>query len=419
MVFDFIKADFTITRRKLASVVLLVSTSFASLFLLFNWFPDIFKVYISNESVVYTGYFLFLGAAAISAIIGSIVSERVNRRKLLVTWIFFGLLANISIILADIPTVLTQEIGAVTFYLISAVLGISVGFGFPSCLACLADCTTVEERGRVTGITLFVTLVLGMLLMLGPNLFNLGIEIFILYCVVKGLGLFAFASGDCKRKKSEKSRSWTSVFTSKDFTLYLFPWLMFSLAGSLNTLIFDFTHPLPEYQSIDVIAMILHYLAWAICSIIPGIMADRIGRKQPLMLGLILLGVSYAIFGIYTHPATFILYQVISGVAWGFIFTVYTTLLGDLASYGSKEKFYAMGVIMPITLMSLSPLIGLLNVTASITILSPIYSCILFLSMYPVWRASETLPGKRIRERAMKNHIEKIGKLIEESEKQD
>ena len=280
MVFDFIKADFTITRRRLASVVLLVSTSFASLFLLFNWFPDIFKVYISNESVVYTGYFLFLGAAAISEIIGSIVSERVNRRKLLVTWIFFGLLANISIILADIPTVLTQEIGVVTFYLISAVLGISVGFGFPSCLACLADCTTVEERGRVTGITLFLTLVIGMLLMLGPNALNLGIEMFILFGVVKGLGLFAFASSDCKRKKSEKSRSWKSVFNSKDFTLYLFPWLLFSLAGSLNNLIFVGLGP--EYEIIDVIAMLLHYLAWAVCSIIPGAASVSLCFSHPL-----------------------------------------------------------------------------------------------------------------------------------------
>jgi MFS family permease len=378
----------------------------------FNFFLQIFPNYIPNLGTVYNGYFLFLGVAVFSAIIGSILSERINRRKFLVSWRVIGLLSNISLIF-------TQELGIVYFYVISAVLGISIGLGFPSCLAFLADSTTVGERARVTGIAFFVILVIAMLSYVIAEASNFGIGLLILLSALKGTSLFAFVSDDCERKKSEKIRSWKNIFTSKDFVLYLFPWLMFSFAGSLNQLIFAVTNQAAEYAAIDTIAQVLYYLTWAVFGIISGIIADRIGRKQPIMIGLISLGVSYAIFGIFTNPTTFILFRALSGVAWGFIFTVYVTVLGDLASYGSKEKFYAMGTIMPIILtLSFSTLIGLYNITATIAILSPIYSLILFLSVFPVLRATETLPRKKIRARAMKDHIEKVGKIIKDSKKQ-
>jgi hypothetical protein len=77
--------DVQISSRKFASVIILVSASFAWLFMFFNRFPDIFVVYIPNLGTVYNGYFLFLKVAAFSAIVGSVLSERINRRKFLVS----------------------------------------------------------------------------------------------------------------------------------------------------------------------------------------------------------------------------------------------------------------------------------------------------------------------------------------------
>jgi len=37
------------------------------------------------------------------------------------------------------------------------------------------------------------------------------------------------------------------------------------------------------------------------------------------------------------------------------------------------------------------------------------------LTFFPVMRAKETLSGRRMREKRMKQHIAKIGKLVEES----
>lgn len=409
----FLTKGVQISGRKFASALILVSFSFAWLFMFFNRFPEIFELYIPDLGTLYNGYFLFLGVAALSAIVGSVISERTNRKRFLVSWIVVGLISNISVIF-------TQELGLLYFYLISAILGISIGLGFPSCLAFLADCTTVGERARVTGIAIFATLVIAMLSFIVAMAFEYGIELLFLLSALKGTSLLAFVSGDCERRKSERIRPWKNIFVSEDFVLYLFPWLMFSLAGSINNLMFAVLFEQFEYINIETIADVLHYLTWAVVGFISGIMADRIGRKQPLIVGLTSLGVSYAIFGIFTSPTTFILYQVLSGVAWGFLFTVYITLLGDLASYGSKEKFYAMGAIMPIILtLSFNTLIGLFNITAPISVLSPVFSIVLFLSVFPVLRATETLPRKKIRERQMKDHIEKVGKIVEDHKKHE
>ena len=75
---------------------------------------------------------------------------------------------------------------------------------------------------------------------------------------------------------------------------------------------------------------------------------------------------------------------------------------------------------MPIILiLSFSTLLGMYNIPAPIAILSPIYSLSLFLSVYPVLRATETLPLKKIRDREIKDHLEKISKLVEESKKKN
>ena len=52
-------------------------------------------------------------------------------------------------------------------------------------------------------------------------------------------------------------------------------------------------------------------------------------------------------------------------------------------------------------------------------VLSPILSIILFLSIIPVLQAKETLSEQKKSERKIKNHIEKVGRLVEESKKKD
>jgi membrane protein implicated in regulation of membrane protease activity len=77
-----------------------------------------------------------------------------------------------------------------------------------------------------------------------------------------------------------------------------------------------------------------------------------------------------------------------------------------------------MGAIMPLILMlGFSALTSLLNVTLSGAIV-PVLSIILFLSVLPVLRASETLPQKKQEARKLKDHMDKVRKVIEESRKE-
>jgi hypothetical protein len=62
---------------------------------------------------------------------------------------------------------------------------------------------------------------------------------------------------------------------------------------------------------------------------------------------------------------------------------------------------------MPLILtLGFSTLTGLFDVSLSGGVLSSILSIILFLSILPVLRASETLPRKKLEARKMKEHIE-------------
>jgi MFS family permease len=403
------KESRSIPSKKFASVIILASTSFAWLFIFFDFFRETFQVYITDTGILYNGYFLFLGVAAFSALMGSAVSEKINRRKFLVYWIIVGLIANVSLLFI-------HSLGTTYFFLISVILGISIGFGFPSCLGFLADSTTVEERARTSGIMVLVTLVIVIFSFVFAAVTNYGLGLFVLLCVLRASSLLAFVLDDCPRPTG-KIRSWVNVLTSKDYFLYLFPWLMFSFTGSLIDLVFRGLTT-PEYESIGLLAGALHFSCWAVFGLLSGILGDRLGRKQPIVIGLVMLGVGFALLSLIISPITVLVYYAFSGVAWGFLFTVYISVLGDLASYGSKEKFYAMGAIMPLILMlGFSALTSLLNVTLSGAIV-PVLSIILFLSVLPVLRASETLPQKKQEARKLKDHMDKVRKVIEESRKE-
>jgi hypothetical protein len=79
-----------------------------------------------------------------------------------------------------------------------------------------------------------------------------------------------------------------------------------------------------------------------------------------------------------------------------------------------------MGYILPLaTLFGLSAVPGwALFASFPASSLSLIFSVILFLSIIPILRAKETLSGQKIRERKMKEHVNKIGKLYKSLRKQ-
>ena len=410
----FLTADLEISKRKMIAVAILIASTLVWFFFLDFYFDEIFAPGQITPPDIAGGYWitvgksLFLGSASLSAIIGSIISEKVERRKFLYLWIAFGALVAGSLAIFQ---------GLFFFLFVSVLLGISLGLGFPSCIAFLADSTNPEERGRVSGVAILATFLVVFPVVAIPPLLGYGLTAVILLCLVRIAGFAAFFLDPIEREKG-KGDSWREIFSHKDFRFYILPWLMVNIADGLRLLIWGNFQDFPDFNEIVQIGYYIRYLGVGFFGFVAGVASDRIGRKIPIYIGLILMGVSFAFLG-YMSTTSLFLFLVLSGVAWSFLFVVYFSVLGDLASKFSKERFYALGWITPISiLMGFSSLAGVFEITASLNIVSPILSMILFLTIIPIIGAKETLSEAKMRQRRLREHTEKVGKIVQESKRE-
>ncbi len=409
MVWGFLTHGFGIPSKRFTAVMLLFFPSFAWFFL----FDFTASSYIESLAVnliwIYIGKALFYISIAVSAIIGSIISERLNRRRFLEFWIVFGVIATTSFGVFQ---------GLIFFLLLGVLAGASFGLGFPSSLAFLADSTTVEERARVSGVAILVTfisiiLAVGVLSMLHLEL----VEYLLISIILRAISCFALLLDPCERAVC-KRKNWMAVLNTYGFLLYFVSWLMFTLAGGIS----GFIKPLQslEYESVRILGSVVQYVGVVPSALISGFASDRFGRKKTLIFGLITLGISYALFSVATSSTTYLLTKIISGVAWGIILVVYClTVIGDFAVSCSKEKFYAIGMVVPFILYSIFKIFSdAISPSIPNSLISSILSMILFISVIPLLYAPETLPWKKIRQRRFSEHIKKLKKLVEEEETQ-
>lgn len=85
------------------------------------------------------------------------------------------------------------------------------------------------------------------------------------------------------------------------------------------------------------------YFFWFFLLCLLVFLADRFGRKKPIILGLVMLGTVYAIVGLVTTPQTYFINLLLSGLVWGVIIVVYLVVPRDLSPPGSTERYYALG----------------------------------------------------------------------------
>jgi MFS family permease len=171
------------------------------------------------------------------------------------------------------------------------------------------------------------------------------------------------------------------------------------------------------YDNVSRNGMILRLVGLCVFAMVAGYAADRIGRKKPIVFGLIMLGASYAVVGMLTTPETYFATLLLSGFAWGIIMVAYLVVPGDLAFAGSSERFYAVGWVLPLVLYTAVEGTGrLIGFAPRIDVFSMILSVILFAAVLPLWSAVETMSESKIRERRLREHAEKVGKILKESE---
>ena len=326
--------------RRILPGSIVVSGTLAWFFLIQYTITDMFESFSSNPFLEYVNAPIFYSSAIFSAMLGVFVSGKVEKRNanriFLFFWITLGVLSTILLIIS-------QQTIFMPF--LSILLGFSLGIGLPTSMASIADYSRVEERARVSGLTIFATFILAISAMIAVEVFAVGLPtLILLFAIVRstsflGLVLNKFDVKDKVREKLDKP-------SSKDFFFYMIPWMMFVLVGTLAWSLIP-----NQFESAVSIGRILRFICIAVFGIVTGFIADRLGRKPAIIIGLIVFGISFTILGFSMSAPTVVIYLTASGVAWGSFFAMYLVIPGDLSATGSREKFYAFLTILPLILL--------------------------------------------------------------------
>jgi MFS family permease len=385
-------------------------STLVSIILVVNAFVWYYTVLVQLQAVItdvliwgvhFTGLIL-------SALIGASLAKKIERSKLLVFWMSLGITS--SLVLFAINNTSTVIIG-----LIALLLGVSLGLGMPTCMSYYTDCVPVENRGRVSGITMLIT---------GLGIFAFGTvlvaDVLIVSVVLSvwrlsSLLIFVWAKSLRGVERKKGFSSYKSIFSQQSFVLYFVPWVMFSL---VNYIAVPFQLN-PEAAASNVMLIQISFMG--IFAVLGGFFIDFVGRKRIAIAGFALLGLGTAVTGLSSTGLSSDIYisyfnAIIDGVAWGFLLVLFVlTLWGDLSYSSSSEKFYALGVLpffaSRFIELTVSPYI-MENIQSS-TALFSITAFFLFLAVLPLVYAPETLPEKITQKKQLESYVEKAQKVAQ------
>lgn len=355
-------------------------------------------------------------AIVLSAFAGSFLFDKFKKRgDFLLVWLASG------VILSVIPLGLNASSFS-GLVIISAVFGVYFGIGMPATMGYHAVVTTVENRAKVSGISF---LIIGITFaILGLVVFDSLIASCLILAFIRLIGLvfFYLLKGKEEPIKQTSKVKYTKIIFNKSFVLYFVPWCMFTLINFMTMPIQSTLFATNNAQYILLVAM--ENVVTAIVAVICGLVADKWGRKRLSILGFVMLGIGYAVIGMFSINGAdlllgSIIYFVADGIAWGIFFVLFVfTLWGDLAQNGKGDKFYVLGALPYISSYFMQLLFTPFLSQAEASTIFPLASVFLFLAVLPLIYAPETLPEKLMKDRDLKSYIENAKKkATKEAEK--
>ena len=375
----------------------------------------VFQNLAVDPSLVSIGEALFFLTAGLSALLGVLLRKRTSNIKFLWAWTLFGVLCSALTLFFT---------GDLFVFIFGPILGIAMGLGFPYSLSLLATQMDLEHRGRASGIMLLETFFLAVTAGVVNVWFDLGfIGTVVTLVLLKSVSILGLAIGKISLNYEFASQPIPASRAlnrerNKNYLIYLIPWIMFVVA----VVIID--HVIwPTLEQDPQIAKGLGdipyaYVGTTIFAGLSGIIADRFGRKIPIFAGLAVLGFSSALLGSMVSPETFFIHHMAIGVAFGFLFTAYCTIPGDLSDRSNAEKLYALILVVPFLIyFALGSLPQYFGASATAISVSWILTTLIFASLAPIYFARETLKEEKVRERQSKEYLEKLIKVVEESKK--
>jgi hypothetical protein len=345
-------------------------------------------------------------STAVAVLFGAVITSRAKKRDLfLFCWMLFGVASSI------IP-VFFQALDKGSLFFIVFLFGVAFGLGMPSSMGYFSDSTTIQSRATLGGMAFLI---------MGLGSFLLGI--FQVTQVTQALAIAAVwrASGTAafvlikpseSTQREDRRISYKAILSQRSFMLYFTPWAMFCLINQTSIPVIYRSFG----EEFTTLLTAIEFALIGVTALISGIICDKIGRRRVAIFGFVMLGIGYAILGIF--PQVLIsryFYILADGVAWGIFNAVFfMTIWGDLAGDTSSEKYYAIGGLPYLMSNFLRYALGsLIADTVSLNAIFSLASFFLFLAVLPLMYASETLPEKEIRERELKKYVEKAKKVKE------
>jgi len=387
---------------------------FMVLFTLFAWRQIVFLTMDNflGISTEYNEAILTFGIHYLSVtlfiIIGSISFGGKKEGLYIPVWTILAMISSMTLLLFGVNETETKIL-----YLFLA--GASVGIGIPPCLAYFADNTSTENRGRTGAIVFFLISLMFVALVIMANVLEAqNFTLFSFFWALLSLILVLILR--VKKKVPERSKvGLKSVISNRQFLLYFIPWAMFSFIDAFEAPILqNFVAENFGNSFIDFLLLIETSIT-AFSILITGFLIDYYGRRRILLYGFIILGIAHALVGIASWSIfSWYLFALINGLALGvFIVTFVFTVWGDLSPRGTREKYYAIGSLPFFVIVYVQKIIAPYILKIPISAAFSFASFFLFLAVWPLFNAPETLPEKKIRERELRKYLEKAKKIKE------
>ncbi|MCW4025691.1 MAG: hypothetical protein NWF01_11780 [Candidatus Bathyarchaeota archaeon] len=387
--------------------VVLITNAFVWYYCISEFLKDIMNTLTIDQYTSILIWSAHFGGIIGSAIIGALIIKKIkSRTNFLILWMVLGTISSVTSMLVDLTNI-------ATLFSVALFLGISLGIGMPCCMGYFTESIGTERRGRVAGIMLLLTGVFMVVFGLISGSIISQILIFSAWKIFGLMFLLIFkGTKEDALEKVVKPKSYQSLTNQRSFILYLVPWIMFSLITYLTAPIQNdsISSSYISFMLITGNALI------AIFGVVGGFLLDIVGRKRMSILGFVLLGLGYAALGLdVSNMLSWYFYTIVDGIAWGILFVIFVvTIWGDLSYNRPSDMFYAIGVTPFFISKFLQLSIGS-QIAADIpaTSIFSLTAFFLFLAVLPLVYAPETLPEKTMKDRELKNYVDKAQKMAQ------
>lgn len=329
------------------------------------------------------------------------------------SWVSFGAVTCL------LSAVLVHGASSINLVFLSPFLGAFAGLGIPTCLALFSEVTTSINRGRSGAVVFFLIQALTVLIYILINSANVDYQFLVLaaWRLVGVISIFFLVPH--KKVAAMRKIQLSSIIRERTVFLYFIPWFLLTIVNFVEQPIIEHSFGTELYNSY----MMAEILITSVSAFLGGVICDLKGRKISGILGFMLLGVGYAFLSLLSGPypqVSQILWVSCDGVAWGFLYVTFIFVVwGDVSEGRTPEKYYLLGG-MPFLLSNLisvlvMPFVKIVPITASFSLAS----FFLFVAILPLLYAPETLPEKTIKDRELKNYVEKAQKEAAKAQKKE